>query len=610
MLTFTEYLPRRTVTALALAFAALLSACATTPAQRGTAAAPAAAPPSAATADGEDSDSDDADAPPQQAQRPNMPVEQAPDLPKQELTDAILYEFLLAEIASQRGNLGLSAQAYVDLAKRTRDPRVARRAAEIALFAHMNKAALESARVWYDTDPHSARARQALIGLLIASNQFDEALPYLQAVLAGDGADVPGIFAQLARTLSGASDKAGALRLISKLAAPYPDLPQAHVAVAQTAHAAGDDTLALAEVRKARQLRPEWEAAALLEAQIVQPKSNTQAVQVLKDFLDRYPQSREVRLNYARTLVAEKRYDDARAQFQTLVKIFPNDVEVVYAVALLSMQLKDYAQAEANLRHVLDLDFRDKDQIRMYLGQIAEEQKHYAEALKWYDSIADGDQYLAARVRHAEVLATQGNVPAARAWLHDTPVRDPRQTVQLTLAEAQLLRDNNDAQGGYDLLGAALLKTPNEPDLLYDYAMLAERLDKVDVLESNLRKLIELRPENAHAYNALGYSLADRNMRLPEARTLIEKALKLAPEDAFIIDSMGWVLYRQGQYKESIEYLQKAFTARPDAEIAAHLGEVLWSSGDHAAAQRVWGDAKAKSPDNETLQATLKRINP
>jgi predicted Zn-dependent protease len=618
----TPILPSRGALAAAVV-GLLISACASAPPGgpaspnatpgNATPATPAAAPAPASATDDQSSDSegpdDAAPAAPALAMQPPPPVEAKPQLPSEELTDAILYEFLLAEIAGQRGNVGLSAQAYLDLAKRTHDPRIARRATEIALFAHMNKAALESARIWYETDSGSSRALQVLIGLLIASNQFDEVEPYLRGLLNAPGADTGALMLQLSRTLSAASDKAGALKLMQKLAAGYPQSAEAHAAVAQVAAAASNENLALAEVKKARELRPGWESAVLLQAQILQPHSNAEALYVLKDFLDQHPNSREVRLNYARTLVAEKRYDEARAQFQELSKSFPQDADVAYAVALLALQAKDYTLAESSLRRLLGLDFRDKDQVRMYLGQIAEEQKRYPDALKWYGDVQEGEQYLAARIRYANVLSLQGRVAAARAWLHDTEARDPDAGVQLGLAEAQILRDNNDAKGGFDLLGGMLERMPNNPDLLYEYAMMAERIDRIDVLESSLRKLIDLRPDNAHAYNALGYTLADHNMRLPEARSLIEKALKLAPDDAFIIDSMGWVLYRQGQVKESIEYLQKAFAARPDAEIAAHLGEVLWSSGDHASAERILREAKAKSPENETLQATLKRLN-
>ena len=194
------------------------------------------------------------------------------------------------------------------------------------------------------------------------------------------------------------------------------------------------------------------------------------------------------------------------------------------------------------------------------------------------------------------------------AWLQASDVSTSQQRVQLLLAEAQLLRDANQARAAFDLVERELDRLPNNPDLLYDYAMLAERIERMDILETSLRKLIGMRPDHAHAYNALGYSLADRNLRLTEARELIEQALKLAPEDAFIIDSMGWVLFRQGQVKESLEYLRRAFSARPDPEIAAHLGEVLWTLGEQAEAERILKDGLDRNPGNENLINTFKRI--
>src|SRR5882762_61162 len=210
--------------------------------------------------------------------------------------------------------------------------------------------------------------------------------------------------------------------------------------------------------------------------------------------------------------------------------------------------------------------------------------------------------------RYGEVLARQGKLDEARVRLQQAAAKNSQQRVQLILAEAQLLRDANQPKTAFDLVGQALDRVPNNPELLYDYAMLAEKIERVDILEASLRKLIEIRPEHAHAYNALGYSLADRNQRLPEARELIEKALQLAPDDSFIIDSMGWVLYRMGNLKDSLGYLRRAFAGRPDPEIAAHLGEVLWAMGERAEAERVWGDATRETPDNETLANTIKRL--
>jgi tetratricopeptide (TPR) repeat protein len=532
----------------------------------------------------------------------------APALPSQDLTETVLYEFLLAEIATQRGNIGLAAQAYVDLAKRTRDPRVARRATEIALYARMSNAAIEAAQVWQETDSQSSRARQTLAGLLVNAGRYDEALPHFRKVLADGAAKPTESFAQLNRTLANAQDKKAALKLVRSLADGYPKLPQARFAVAQAAANAGEDELAFAEIRKVEELRPDWETAVLFEAQLLQRKSADAALARLAGFLQQYPNSREVRLNYARVLVSQKKFAEARGEFQKLLSSFPDNSDVVFAVALLSLQLNDYGLAETNLKRLLQSSYRDKNGVRLYLGQIAEERKNLPEALQWYGEVLDGEHYVSAQIRYAQVLSKQGKLDAARARLQQAGAQNSQQRVQLILAEAQLLRDANQTRAAFDMVQDALERLPNQPDLLYDHAMLAEKIDRMDVLEASLRKLIVLRPDHAHAYNALGYSLADRNERLPEARELIEKALKLAPDDSFIADSMGWVLYRLGQPKDALDWLRRAFSARPDPEIAAHLGEVLWMLGQRDEAERVLQDAVKKDPNNETVANTLKRL--
>jgi len=567
----------------------------------------AATAPRQAAVGEEAQDESDADASAGEAQALAPEPADRTALPNQELTENLLYEFLLAEIAGQRGNAALSAQAYVDLAKRTRDPRIARRATEVALYARMNNAAIESATIWHETEPGS-RPLQALAGLLVAAGRYDEALPNLRKLLAGSANEPANGFTQLTRTLANAQDKQAALKLVHSLAADYPKLAESHLAVARAAVNAGDERLALEEARKAGQLRPDWEAPALLEAQLLQKSSVDQAASFLTAYLKRYPAARETRLAYARLLVAQKRFGEARAEFQKLMAGAPDGTEVAFAVALLSLQLKDYDAAEKYLRGLIESPYRDKDGVRLYLGQVAEERKNLPEALRWYAEVGEGEQYVQAQIRYAQVLAKQGKLDEARARLQEAAVKNSQQRVQLILGEAQLLRDANQPKAAFDLVGRALDRVPNNPELLYDYAMLAEKIERVDILEASLRKLIEIRPEHAHAYNALGYSLADRNQRLPEARELIEKALQLAPEDSFIIDSMGWVLYRMGNLKDSLGYLRRAFAGRPDPEIAAHLGEVLWAVGERAEAERVWGDATRESPDNETLANTIKRF--
>jgi tetratricopeptide (TPR) repeat protein len=535
-------------------------------------------------------------------------VAQTKDIPSGDLNEPMLYEFLLGEIALQRGDDGLAAQTFLDLAKRTRDPRVARRAVEVANQARRPELALEAAKTWHELDPASSHALQVVAALLISSKRVDQALPYLEKLLATDGVNLENGFMQLNRLLAGNPEKSANLRVVRQLASKHPQLPQAHFAVAQAAASAGDEAAAVAAIRRASALRPDWELAALLEAQIVQRRSPAAAAKVLGDFVANNPNSREARLNYARVLVLDKRLPEARKQFEAVLAANPGNTEVIYAVGLLAFQLKDFPVAEENMKRLLTLGYRDADGVRYLLGQIAEEQKQWDQAVQWYERIADGEQLIPARMRTANAIARQGKLDEARSFLKRVAAEHPGEQAQLTVAEAQLLREANRNQDAFQLLSEALKNEPDQPELLYDYALTAEKLERFDVLEAHLRKLIQVRPDHAHAYNALGYSFAERNLRLPEARKLIERALELAPDDYFIIDSLGWVLYREGDLKGAAEQLRRAYSGRPDAEIGAHLGEVLWVMGERDEANRVWQESLKASPDNETLQKTIKRL--
>jgi tetratricopeptide (TPR) repeat protein len=535
-------------------------------------------------------------------------VAQTKDIPSGDLNEPMLYEFLLGEIALQRGDDRLAAQTFLDLAKRTRDARVARRAVEVANQARMPELALEAAKTWHELDPASSHALQVVAALLISSKRVDQALPYLEKLLATDGVNLENGFMQLNRLLAGNPEKSANLRVVRQLASKHPQLPQAHFAVAQAAASAGDEAAAVAAIRRASALRPDWELAALLEAQIVQRRSPAAAAKVLGDFVASNPNSREARLNYARVLVLDKRLPEARKQFEAVLAANPGNTEVIYAVGLLAFQLRDFPVAEENMKRLLTLGYRDANGVRYLLGQIAEEQKQWEQAVQWYERITDGEQMIPARMRTANAIARQGKLDEARSFLKRVAAENPDEQAQLTVAEAQLLREANRNQDAFQLLSEALKSEPDQPELLYDYALTAEKLERFDVLEAHLRKLIQVRPDHAHAYNALGYSFAERNLRLPEARKLIERALELAPDDYFIIDSLGWVLYREGDLKGAAEQLRRAYSGRPDAEIGAHLGEVLWVMGERDEADRVWQESLKSSPDNETLQKTIKRF--
>jgi tetratricopeptide (TPR) repeat protein len=537
-------------------------------------------------------------------------VERVPVLPKIDLTSPLLFQYLVSEIAVQRGDAGLAAEGMLDLAKTTRDPRLAKRAAEVALQSRRETQALEAATLWQQIDPDETQAQQAVAAILLNSGRLQEAKPHLEKLLAGEGDKVGGALLHLNQMLSRQQDKPAILVLVQELVVPYLNRAEAHFAIAYAAWGAGKDELALREIREASRLRSGWEAAALFQGQLLQRTSVPEALEFYRNLLGDYPKMQDVRLAYARLLVSDRRYVEARAQFEKLLGDLPGNPDVSVAAGLLAMQLKDYDAAEKHLKQALASQYRDEATVRMYLGQLFDERGRYEEAAEWYGSVGRGEQYVPAQIRRAAMLAKQGKLPEARQHLKQISVQNNQQRVQVIVAEAQLLRDAKAYGEAFELLGKALEKLPNYPDLLYDHAMAAEKLGKIDVLEQDLRKLIQIKPDYAHAYNALGYTLADRSERLDEARQLVEKALELAPDDFFIMDSLGWVYYRMGQLEKAEESLRRAYTGQHDAEIAAHLGEVLWARGKREEAEKIWRAALKENPGHETLLNVIKKFVP
>ncbi len=539
-----------------------------------------------------------------------LPAKPAVELPKLNLTAQMLYQFLASEIAAQRGQPALAVGGILDLAKSTRDPRLARRATELALQARMEGPALEAARLWLILDPSEVRARQTITALLVGGGHLGEAKVHLERLLADEGNNVGSAFLSLHQVLVRQANKAAVLALVDELSKPYPQLPEAHFALAQAAWAAERDEQALREIAEVLRLRPDWEMAALFQGQILQRTSAAQALDFFKDYLESYPKALDIRLTYARLLVAEKRYGDARIQFEKLLANFPGNAEVSVALGLLSLQLHDFDKAELYLKQALVEKYRDPNAVRMYLGQLEEERQRYREAAAWYVSVTPGEHQLVAQLKYAAMLAKLNRTPDALQYLRQINVQSNQQRVQVIIAEAQILRAAKAYQEAYDLLTKALEKLPNYPDLLYDRAMVAEKVGRLDTLEQDLRKLIQIKPDYAHAYNALGYTLAVRGERLDEAAQLIEKALQLTPDDPFIMDSMGWVYFRQGAADKALPLLRRAYAERPDPEIAAHLGEVLWSQGSREEADKLWQSSLKENPDNEVLLDVIKRFKP
>ncbi|MEO8839292.1 MAG: tetratricopeptide repeat protein, partial [Herbaspirillum sp.] len=388
--------------------------------------------------------------------------------------------------------------------------------------------------------------------------------------------------------------------------------PEAHLALARAAFEAGDGTRATKEAQIATHAQPNSELAILTLAQLAPDKAAASIA--LTNFLDKHPKAREVRIAYARLLVEEKQYQSARAQFATLLKSDPHDLTTLFALGTLSAELDDYPGAEQYLSSYIDTlaaqpdPARDPTQALLMLAQIAQDRNDIPRALKWLGQVEPGPAYVGAQIKRAQLVARQGNIEHAQKMLTEISTDGEREETQVILARGQILRDAGRVQQAREVLQHALQKTPNNVDLLYDYAMLAEQQNDLGTMETALRKIIQIAPKNQHAYNALGYALADHNVRLPEALELITQALQMAPQDPFILDSMGWVQYRMGQLQQAQDYLQRAYDAQPDTEIGVHLGEVLWVSGRHEAALKLWRTVRDKDPKSKVLESTLTRL--
>lgn len=532
-------------------------------------------------------------------------------LPTGDLAPKLLYRFLLAEIAGQRGQAGTAAEIYADLAKETRDPRIVRRATEIALHARRFDVALQGARLWTELDPKSSQAQQTLVSLLAAQGQQGELQGLVAAMLAAEPDRLGQNLLHLNRLFVRNPDRKVARELVDALAAPYLQKSEAWYVRALAAFDVRDLPAARSHIRQALSMKPDWEAAALFHVQLIENRA--EAIAVLGEFIAANPTARDARLAYARALVGEKRFEEARREFAKLLEGAKDPAkhgDTIFAVAILSLQLNDTREAEVYLRQLVEIGHAESDKARLYLGQISADAGRIEEALGWFGKVGRGEHYLQARTQAAGVLAKQGRIEEARRILADSEAGNPRERVQLLVAEAQLLREAGRIVDAHAVLVTGLAQQPDQPELLYETALLAEKLGRIDELESHLRRLIELKPDHAHAHNALGYSFAERNIRLDEATKLIERALELSPDDPFILDSKGWVQFRKGATQAALDTLNKAFGIRPDPEIAAHLGEVLWASGRQDEARATWEKARRDHPANEVLAETIKRFLP
>lgn len=536
-------------------------------------------------------------------------------LPAVKLTDELFYKILASEIAFQRGQWQASYVTLLSVAQQTRDPRIAKRAMEMALAARQPGEALSAIRLWRELSPESNEATQYYLGFMLTNGELDEIKSvYSQKLAESQPAQRGILMLQAQRLLSRAKDKQAALNTLDQIVAPYQSGADAKVAQAQAALNAGDKVRAVREARQVLALKPDSELAILTIAQASAP---TEAIPELQTFIDKNPGAQDLRIALASLLIEQKRYAEAAAQFRLILRDKPEDTNATYTLAVLALEQNQLYEAEAGFIRYLQLseqksEERDLTMAYLNLARIAYERKNPLQAQEWLAKVdaMDGRNpaWFGVQLRRASLYARMGNLNQAREILHTTTAGSQNEEIQLIQTEAQLLRDSGSVLETIDVLRQGIKRFPEASDLMYDYAMVLESQQNFTEMEKQLRKVIQLAPENQHAYNALGYSFADRNIRLDEATTLIEKANQLAPEDPYILDSLGWVHFRKGEHAKAEEILRKAFSMRTDPEIAAHLGEVLWVKGDKAAALQIWRDALKKDASNQSLRSTLERL--
>jgi tetratricopeptide (TPR) repeat protein len=570
-----------------------------------------------------------------------LPAETKPEVTSSNLDAPLFYQLLLGEIELRNGDTATAYQLLLDAAVRAKDEALFRRVTDIALQARAGDQALGAVLAWRKALPESQEAMRYQVQLLVALNRVTEADEPLGTLLKQTPRpSLPAMIDAVPRFLGRSTDRAAVAGLIERAMKPFADDPQtrsaALVASGRGWLAAGDTAKALEFAQRASAASPGADGPALLALDLLPAMPAAEAIVTTR--IATPPSSPGVRLLYVRTLAASQRLADAAQQAEALTKSDPALAPPWLTLGALDIELRRPKEAVAALETYVRLveggaqvtfgaaptanaapvDDDDDDtpstpggaltQAWLLLSQAAEQQGDLAGAEKWLARIDNSQRALEVQSRRASLLAKQGKMAEARELIRRVPERTTADARAKLLAEAELLREAKQWSEAEKVLGQANKAFPDDTDLLYEQAMIDEKLDRMDDMERLLRRVIELKPNHQHAYNALGYSLADRKIRLPEARTLIQKALELSPGEPFITDSMGWVEYRLGHRDEAIRLLRVAYQARPDPEIAAHLGEVLWNDGKTEEARKVWREGRSRDSSNDVLRETLARL--
>jgi len=556
-----------------------------------------------------------------QTPRNVLPEEPASAAPEPTPLDAeLFYQLLLGELNARGLEPATGYSLMLDAARKTNDPALYERAVELAFQSRSGDAALQAARAWKQAHPTSREANRYVLQILVALNRVaDSAEPLKADIALADAKERNAVLAGIPRAYARVSDKKLAATVVEQALGDYLASPAtasaAWTSIGRLRLAASDTAGAVEAAGRGQAANPRAEGPALLALELMDPKV-PQAEPIVRRYLEGKPLP-ELRMGYARALLDAQRYAEATRQLQVVTAEKPDYPEAWLVQGTLQLQDNQDTAAEASLKRYLELaqaqrsgEERSRGLAQAYLSlsRLAEKRKDYALAGAWLDKIENPQDLVAAQHRRASILARQGKMDEARKLLRSLPDRAPADARTKLLAEVQLLRDHKQFKAAYDLLAQAAAKPPFDADLVYDQAMLAEKMNNLPEMERLLRQVIAAKPDYHHAYNALGYSLAERSLRLPEAKELIQKALTFAPGDPYISDSLAWVEFRMGNKTEALRILDTAYKARPDADIAAHLGEVLWSLGQRDRAHAIWKEGLLLNSENDTLQETLKRL--
>lgn len=521
---------------------------------------------------------------------------------------ATLYSLLVAEVAGQRQQFEISLVNYLDQAQKTLDPGIAERATRIAQYLGSAPYTLEAAKVWVTSSPFDAQAHQALALAFMSVGDFPSALDHMESVLKIAGASQFDYLALNAQSLK-RSDKLNLLSQFEQLTQKYPDYAQLWMAQGSLLLQLEDYPAALISLDNALALREKYTVAALSKARVLHKLERTEEALIWLDELHtNMPKHKGIGVLRARILIDLKRYSEARAAFQYLAQLFNDDISIQLSLALLHIELEEFDEAIV-LLSALTLQDKVADEAYFYLARIAELQEDDQRAIRNYRQVRQGRQFLPALLKISKLLIKLEGINAARDYISHRRSEFPNYNAELVQLEIELLIQHNDYPNAYRLADEALRDSPDDTDLLYSRGLLAQEMGNLDQLESDLRRIIELQPNNAEAMNALGYTLANQTDRIDEALVLIQQALALSPDNPAIIDSLGWAYYRLGDLPQALELLQRAFKSFPDHEVAAHLGEVLWQLQRTEEAQSIWQQGLDQEPDSPIIKNTLERLN-